>query len=123
MAAPRMALQQRHPEPGLVRHSDQGSQYACTDNQIMLRRKGIQCSMSRKGNCRRSPSEGYDSAAMESFFSSLKRDCIFGRVFGTRQEATRAIFEYIKVFYNRQRRQSALGHISPMDFERRHKVP
>lgn len=116
MAALRMAVLGRSPQPGLIHHSDQGSQYACTDYQMMLKRYGIQCSMNRKGNC-------YDNAAMESFFSSLKRECIFGRVYDTRQEATKAIFEYIEVFYNRQRRHSTLGHKSPVDFERQHKVP
>lgn len=115
LAALRMAVVQRAPQPGLVHHSDQGSQYACTDYQMMLKRYGITCSMSRKGNC-------YDNAAMESFFSSLKREWIFGRTYDTREEATKAIFEYIEVFYNRQRRHSTLGQLSPEAFERREKV-
>jgi len=116
MAALRMALQQRCPEPGLLHHSDRGRQYACADYQAMLSRYGIQCSMSRRGNCR-------DNAAMESFFSSFKREWIFGRTLETREDGKRAVFDYIEVFYNRQRRHSTVGQISPVDFEKRHTVP
>jgi putative transposase len=105
-----MALQGRQPPQGLIHHSDRGSQYASTDYQQALASRGIECSMSRKGNC-------WDNAVVESFFSSLKQELVYRTDFATRQQARSALFEYIEVFYNRQRRHSTLGYLSPVDFE------
>jgi putative transposase len=105
-----MALQQRRPPEGLLHHSDRGVQYACSDYQRLLDKEGIVCSMSRRGNC-------YDNAAMESFFGTLKRELVHQEHYATREQARRSIFEYIEVFYNRQRRHSALDYVSPVEFE------
>jgi len=107
-----MALSYRHPEGGLIHHSDQGAQYLSNDYQLLLKRYGITCSMSRRGNC-------YDNAAVESFFSLLKRERIYRRHYRTREEARADIFDYIERFYNRQRRHSYLGDLSPVEFENR----
>jgi transposase InsO family protein len=106
-----MALEGRQPPQGLLHHSDRGSQYASFDYQQALADQGIQPSMSRKGNC-------WDNAVAESFFSTLKMELVYRTSFATRQEARAAIFEYIEVFYNRQRRHSTLGYLSPVDYER-----
>jgi putative transposase len=105
-----MALRARRPPPGLVHHSDRGSQYASTEYRKMLAANGIVCSMSRKGDC-------WDNAVAESFWSSLKTELVDRVVFLTRAAATAAIFEYIEVFYNRQRLHSHLGYCSPAEFE------
>jgi putative transposase len=105
-----MALKGRQPPRGLLHHSDRGSQYASTDYQQALAARGIQCSMSRKGNC-------WDNAVVESFFSSLKQELVYTTAFATHEQARLALFEYIEVFYNRQRRHSSLGYVSPVDFE------
>ncbi|HEX8822873.1 MAG TPA: IS3 family transposase [Archangium sp.] len=105
-----MALKGRQPPRGLLHHSDRGSQYASTDYQQALAARGIQCSMSRKGNC-------WDNAVVESFFSSLKLELVYTTDFATQEQARLALFEYIEVFYNRQRRHSSLGYVSPVDFE------
>jgi transposase InsO family protein len=105
-----MALQGRQPPRGLLHHSDRGSQYASEDYQQLLAARGIQCSMSRKGNC-------WDNAVAESFFSSLKMELVHDADFATHEQARAALFEYIEVFYNRQRRHSSLGYLSPVDFE------
>lgn len=105
-----MALQQRHPKSGLLHHSDRGSQYAATAYQQQLRIAGITVSMSRKGNC-------WDNACVESFFGTLKRELIHHRQYRTREEAKQEIFEYLEVFYNRQRRHSTLGYRSPAEYE------
>ncbi len=105
-----MALQGRQPPRGLLHHSDRGSQYASTDYQQALATRGIQCSMSRKGNC-------WDNAVVESFFSSLKLELVYTTDFATREQARVALFDHIEVFYNRQRRHSSLGFMSPADFE------
>lgn len=109
------ALRQRRPAlgDGLLCHSDRGSQYASGDYQTMLRQNGIICSMSRKGNC-------YDNAPVESFFASLKRELIHRSQFNTRQDARMAVFAWIEGWYNRRRRHSALGYLSPEQFERQH---
>jgi len=112
LSALRMALTGRNPGPGLMHHSDRGSQYASGDYQKELQRRGITCSMSRKGNC-------WDNAVVESFFATLKRELVHRCHFTTRRQAVREIFEYIEVFYNRQRRHSYLGYLSPVEFERR----
>ena len=108
-----MAIQRQRPGPGLVHHSDRGSQYACRAYQKLLAKHAMLCSMSRKGNC-------WDNAPSESFFSTLKRELVNERVYATRAEARGAIFEYIEVFYNRERLHSALGYMSPIEFERAH---
>ena len=105
-----MAVDRHRPEPGLLCHSDRGSQYASDDYQAVLARHGMVCSMSRKGNC-------WDNAVMESFYSTLKTELIYHETFRTRDEARRAVFEYIEMFYNGIRRHSTLGYLSPIDFE------
>ena len=110
LAALDMALKQRHPTAGLVHHSDRGVQYASAAYRQRLALAGVIPSMSRPGNC-------YDNAAMESFWSSLKRELVHRCQFATRAEARAAIFEWIEVFYNRERFHSALGFKSPVDFE------
>jgi putative transposase len=104
------ALQRRQPGPGLVHHSDRGSQYASAAYQQLLAQHGFQPSMSRKGNC-------WDNAPMESFFRSLKEEWLRGQVFRTRAEARQAIFTFIEVWYNRQRLHSALGYLAPYTYE------
>ena len=111
LAALRMALETRQPSPGLLHHSDRGSQYASHDYRDVLTKYQIQASMSRKGNC-------YDNAPMESFFGTLKTELIHHRCYLTRREARTDIFEYIEVFYNRYRRHSALGYLAPVAFEK-----
>jgi transposase InsO family protein len=108
----RMALEQRRPadDGNLLHHSDRGVQYACTDYQNLLKEQAITCSMSRRGNC-------YDNAVTESFFASLKTEHVHHQKFKTRQEAASSVFEWIEVFYNRQRRHSSLGYLSPEAFE------
>ena len=108
----RAAPGQRHPGPGLLHHSDRGSQYASGDFQAELEIRGILCSMSRRGNC-------WDNAPVESFFGTLKRELVHHRRFATREMARREVFEYIEVWYNRQRRHSSLGYVSPSEFEQR----
>jgi len=105
-----MALTQRRPGQGLLHHSDRGVQYACQSYRQMLAENGIEASMSRTGNC-------YDNAVMESFFSTLKTELIYHEHYATRAQARSSIFEYIEVFYNRQRRHSAIGYKSPEAFE------
>ncbi len=110
LASWNMALEQRKPPAALVFHSDRGCQYASTQFRQALGRAQALASMSRKGNC-------YDNAAMESFWSTLKKELIYRGEFQTRAEARLAIFEYIEVFYNRQRLHSSLNYSSPVDFE------
>lgn len=105
-----MALKQRRPREGLIHHSDRGVQYACTQYRAVLETHGIQCSMSRKADC-------YDNAVAESFFATLKCELVYQQEYQTRQEAMRAIFQYVEVFYNRNRRHSSLGYLSPAAFE------
>ena len=101
-----MALHRRRPAAGLMVHSDRGVQYACQDYQGVLARNQLVCSMSRRGNC-------YDNAITESFHGTLKTEWVYHERYATREEARQSIFEYIEVFYNRQRRHSALGYQSP----------
>ena len=110
LAALDMALQHRQPKTGLVHHSDRGVQYASAAYRQRLAAAGVQPSMSRKGNC-------YDNAARESFWSSLKRELVHRERFATRAEARAAVFEWIEIFYNRERLHSAFGYQSPVDFE------
>ena len=107
-----MALTNRTPTAGLLHHSDRGSQYAATSYQRLLGEHGITPSMSRTGNC-------WDNACVESFFGTLKRELVYHRHYATRDEARQDLFEYIEVFYNRQRRHSTLGYDSPAEFEAR----
>ena len=99
------------PEPkGIIHHSDRGSQYASHEYQKTLTDNGLICSMSRKGNC-------WDNAPMESFFHTLKTECVYGFKYKTRQEAKASLFDYIEIFYNRQRRHSALQYMNPCQYE------
>jgi transposase InsO family protein len=108
----RMALGRRCPDEAgsLLHHSDRGSQYASQAFQDLLRDHNIACSMSRKGNC-------WDNAMMESFFATLKKERIHHELYATREEARQSVFEYIELFYNTRRRHSALGYLSPEQFE------
>mgnify|MGYP002624423294 CR=1 FL=1 len=108
------ALAIRSPEQ-LVHHSDQGGQYAAYPYRTRLQREGITWSMSRKGNC-------HDNAVAESFFATLKKERVHRRLYGSRDGGTRDIGDYIDGFYNRRRRHSHLGGISPAEFERLAKV-
>jgi transposase InsO family protein len=105
-----MALLHRQPPANLLFHSDRGVQYASGDYRRALAQAGLVASMSRKGNC-------YDNAAMESFWSTLKLELVYRRVFINRSQAQNEIFDYIETFYNRRRTHSALGYRSPVDFE------
>ncbi len=111
-SALQMATAQRRPGTGVLHHSDRGSQYPANDYQKLLNAHKMTVSMSRKGDC-------YDNALMESFFSTLKAECASG-VYNSRAEARRSIFEYVEVWYNKQRLHSALGYASPDSFESAH---
>jgi transposase InsO family protein len=110
-----MALKQRNLSSDLLLHSDRGSQYASRLYQLLLVKHGIRCSMSEKGNC-------WDNAVMESFYHTLKVELIYQNTYQTRREARRAIFEYIEIFYNRERLHSSLGYCSPEEYEKILKV-
>jgi putative transposase len=112
--AMKAAINLRQPPAGLIHHSDRGSQYGSKDFIKLLRANGIVSSMSEKGDC-------WDNAPAESFFSTLKRE--LGEVFETRQQAKQEIFDFIEVWYNRQRRHSTLGYISPDEYERQKALP
>lgn len=105
-----MALGQRCPEHDLIHHSDRGAQYLSDDYQVVLKQHGIRCSLSGAGSC-------YDNAAIESFFSLLKRERVNRVRYRTREEARSDVFDYIERFYNRQRPHSYLGYTSPVRFE------
>ena len=107
-----MALWRRGRPQQLLHHSDQGSQYTSEQFQRLLRDQGITCSMSRRGDC-------WDNAAMESFFSSLKTERTSRTHYVTRDQARADVFDYIERFYNRRRRHSTLGYLSPEQFEQR----
>lgn len=110
ISALQMAVVHRRPPQGLMHHSDRGCQYASAAFGQMLATHGMVCSMSRKGNA-------YDNAVMESFFGTLKRELVSFEKYATRDQARKAIFEWIEVFYNRQRLHSSLGYRSPAEFE------
>jgi transposase InsO family protein len=110
-----MALKGRQPAGAMLHHSDRGSQYASHEYQQLLAAHGILSSMSRSGNC-------WDNAVAESFFATLKIELVYQTQWRTRQEARSALFEYIELFYNRQRRHSTLGYLSPSEFEQAHHV-
>ncbi len=106
-----VALAGRRPPPGLLHHSDRGSEYASGDYQEVLTQHGIVGSMSRRGNC-------WDNAVAESFFATLKVELVHDVTWATRAAARAELFNYLEIFYNGQRRHSALGYLSPRDFER-----
>jgi putative transposase len=105
-----MALWKRKPGKGLLWHSDRGSQYASTSHRKLIKHFGIRQSMSHKDNC-------WDNAVSESFFHTLKTELVYHLHYQTRVEAKKEIFEYIKVFYNRERLHSANNYWSPVDYE------
>jgi putative transposase len=105
-----MAVKRRRPDPGLVHHSDQGSQYTSLVFTRRCRSVGIDVSMGSRGDC-------FDNAVLESFHASLKKDLIHRRSWPTKAEARTAVFDYIEAFYNRRRRHSTLGMLSPLEFE------
>ena len=111
LTALEMALAVRRPnERALLHHSDRGIHYSCNAYQERLRASGITMSMSRKGNC-------FDNAVAESFFGSLKMERVYRQTYSTRNEAKQDLFAYIEIFYNRKRRHSSLGYVSPIDYE------
>jgi transposase InsO family protein len=110
LKALQMAVARRRPGPGVIVHSDRGTQYASGDYQRYLTRHEMTCSMSRAGNC-------WDNAVAESFFGMLKAELVNGARYRTRQEAMAAIRSYIELFYNRQRRHSSLGYKAPAVYE------
>ena len=111
LEALRMAIEQRRPATGLIHHTDRGGQYLAAEYQELLDEHGMQCSMSRPGNC-------LDNAVAESFFHTLKTEWIYHAHYKTRREARLAIFEYIEGFYNPERRHSSLDYQSPEEYER-----
>ena len=108
------ALARRCPRSGLLHHSDRGSQYTARAYQEQLQRAGIVVSMSRKGNC-------WDNSVMESFFGTLKDECVGRTIYLSHDEARLALFTYMEVYYNRVRRHSTLGYVSPLVYEQRGK--
>ena len=105
-----MAIKNRKPSQGLIWHTDRGSQYASYSHKDLLEKNGIVQSMSRKGNC-------WDNAVAESFFHTLKTELVYHEIYETKAQANQSIFEYIEVFYNRQRMHSANNNLSPVEFE------
>jgi putative transposase len=110
LAALRMAISVQRPGSGLIHHSDRGVQYPSAEYRNAMRSAGFRASMSRKADC-------YDNAPMESFFHTLKTELVHHRHYATREDARRDIFAYIEGFYNRTRRHSAIGYISPIEME------
>jgi putative transposase len=110
LSALRMAISAQRPAAGLIHHSDRGVQYASSEYRNALQSAGFRASMSRKGDC-------YDNAPMESFFHTFKTELVYHTQYATRAEASRDIFAYIEGFYNRTRRHSAIGYISPIEME------
>lgn len=111
----KQAIRLRDPQPGLLLHSDRGSQYSSTEYREIIADRGMQQSMSAKGDC-------YDNAPTESFFKTLKVEEVNTQIFKTRGDAALTIFQYIEIFYNRQRLHSTLGMLSPDEFETQHAV-
>ena len=103
-------MTRRLPNAELIAHSDRGSQYASEHDQRVLSEAGLTCRMSRKANC-------WDNAPRESFFATLKKELVHHEDYATREQAKASIFESIEAFYNRQRRHSTLGYMSPADYE------
>ena len=104
-----MSLWRRKPKPGLLHHSDRGSQYCALDHQALMARHGITVSMSRRGNC-------WDNTCVESFFGKLKRERVYRRRYETRHQARLDVLDYL-AFYNGRRRHSTLGNLCPIEFE------
>jgi putative transposase len=113
LQALQQACHRRQPQAGLLHHSDKGCQYTSNAFQTLLKQQDIVCSMSGTGNC-------FDNAAMESFFHTLKTECVYFERYETRAQAKASIFEYVEMFYNNERRHSTLGYLSPGDFEQRY---
>jgi len=107
-----MAIKTRKPPKGLIWHTDRGSQYASYSHKDLLQEHGIVQSMSRKGNC-------WDNAVAESFFHTLKTELVYHEIYETKSQANQSIFEYIEVFYNRQRMHSANNNLSPVEYEKK----
>jgi len=105
-----MAITRRKPAKGLIWHTDRGSQYASISHRKLIHENGIIQSMSRKGNC-------WDNAVAESFFHTLKTELIYDEIYETKAQANQSIFEYIEVYYNKQRIHSANNYLSPVEFE------
>jgi len=105
-----MGLERRCPDPGLIHHSDQGSQYVSLTFGQKARDAGVAVSMGSRGDC-------YDNAVAESFFATIKKELVHRQPWPTRRELSSAIFEYIEAFYNRQRRHSTLDYLSPEQYE------
>lgn len=110
MGALQRAINLRQPPPGLIDHSDRGSQYCLDDYRCMLRDHRLVASMSGRGNC-------YDNAMVETMFKSITSELIWRTAFTTRDQASKAIGQYIEEFYNPRRRNSSLGYVSPTTFE------
>jgi len=111
VAALKRAIKNRGPGKGLIFHSDRGVQYACTDFRKELGKHGFVQSMSRKGDC-------WDNAVAESFFGVMKTELIYHEQYRDHQDTLHSIFEYIEAFYNRERRHSTLGYLSPVEYEK-----
>lgn len=109
-----MAVARRRPKAGFLHHSDRGCQYTSRAYQSQLEQLGAVVSMSRKGNC-------WDNAVMESFFGSLKEECVGNQLYSSHEQARRALFEYLEMYYNRQRMHSTLGYMSPLVYEQEEK--
>lgn len=109
----KMAVLCRNPKKGVIHHSDRGGQYVSSTFREELKKNHIKYSLSRKGNC-------YDNAVIESFFKTLKTELEYGRRFKSKEEARKGLFEYIEVYYNRQRLHSTLGYLSPQEYEEKH---
>ncbi|WP_143753415.1 IS3 family transposase [Dethiobacter alkaliphilus] len=105
------AIKRYRPSPGLIHHSDRGVQYCSKDYQKLLKKHGMVCSMSRKGNC-------YDNACAETFFGTIKCEMLYHKKYETRKEAHRDIFWYIEIFYNRKRRHQSLGYMTPAEYRK-----
>ena len=110
LAALAMAIATQRPGAGLIHHSDRGVQYASAEYRKMMQAARFRASMSRRADC-------YDNAPMESFFHTIKTELIHHRHYATREEARRDVFTYIEGFYNRKRRHSAIGYLSPIEME------
>lgn len=110
LAALGQALHGRTDVHGLLHHTDRGSQYASHDYREALALRGITCSMSRKGNC-------WDNAVVESFFATLKKELFYTQSWADIEQLQSALFEYLEVYYNRKRRHSSLGYVSPEEYE------
>lgn len=109
-----MAVRRRRPHPGLLHHSDRGSEFTSHGYRALLKSYGIEVSMSRKADC-------YDNALMESFFGTVKEECVYRQTFHSRAQARQVLFEYLEAFYNRTRRHSSLGYVSPFIYEQKAK--